>query len=156
VRTSILIAPEDFAQKEPYTHKDSSTVELIGVGTDITECHRIEKMIEKHGDQFLERVYTDVEREYCGIKKQAILHYTGRWAAKEAALKAIGTGWIRGITWRDAEVVNAPSGKPSLRLSGGAAEHAERLGIQQMQLSISHCQSHAVAFVVAVGQRPDD
>ncbi|MDA1180440.1 MAG: holo-ACP synthase, partial [Planctomycetota bacterium] len=77
---------------------------VIGIGTDIIECLRIAQMIERHGDQFINRVYTDYEMEYCRARKASTQHYAGRWAAKEAVLKALGTGWIRGITWRDVEV----------------------------------------------------
>ncbi|MDD4789547.1 MAG: holo-ACP synthase, partial [Pirellulales bacterium] len=87
-------------------------MDVIGIGTDITECLRIARMIERHGDLFINRVYTDEEIRYCQNRKQATQHYAGRWAAKEAILKALGTGWIRGISWRDIEIRNDPSGRP--------------------------------------------
>ena len=85
---------------------------VLGVGTDITECLRIAQMIERHGELFVGRVYTPAEIEYCRSRKQATQHFAGRWAAKEAILKALGTGWRRGISWRDIEVINAPGGRP--------------------------------------------
>ena len=127
------------------------TMNLIGIGTDIIEVARIGEMIEKHDELFLRRVYTPLEIEYCGGRKSALQHYAGRWAAKEAALKALGTGWSRGIKWTDMEVSNLMGGKPELRIHGVASDIAEDMGIQEMQISISHCQSYAVAYVIAIG-----
>jgi holo-[acyl-carrier protein] synthase len=126
-------------------------MDVLGIGTDITECLRIAQMIERHGELFVDRVYTPEETGYCRNRKQATQHFTGRWAAKEAVLKALGTGWRRGITWHDVEVCNEPGGRPVIVLRGGAREVARQLGIVQVQISISHCRSHAVAFAVAVG-----
>ena len=123
---------------------------VIGIGTDITECLRITQMIERHGEIFITRVYTPHEIEYCSSRKSSTQHYAGRWAAKEAVLKALGTGWIRGITWRDVEVRNRQGGKPTIALAGGAREICEKLGIGEMQISISHCRSHATAFAIAL------
>ena len=127
------------------------TMNLIGIGTDIIEVARIGEMIEKHDELFLRRVYTPLEIEYCGGRKSALQHYAGRWAAKEAALKALGTGWSRGIKWTDMEVSNLMGGKPELRIHGVASDIAEDMGIQEMQISISHCKSYAVAYVIAIG-----
>ena len=127
------------------------TMNLIGIGTDIIEVARIGEMIEKHDELFLRRVYTPLEIEYCGGRKSALQHYAGRWAAKEAVLKALGTGWSRGIKWTDMEVSNLMGGKPELRIHGVASDIAEEMGIQEMQISISHCQSYAVAYVIAIG-----
>ena len=85
-------------------------MEVLGIGTDITECLRIARMIERHGDLFINRVYTPEEARYCQSSKAATQHFTGRWAAKEAILKAIGTGWARGISWRDIEIRNDQRG----------------------------------------------
>ena len=126
-------------------------METIGIGCDIIECLRIAQMIERHGELFIERVYTPHEIGYCSSRKAATQHYAGRWAAKEAVLKAIGTGWIRGITWRDIEVQNDDRGRPSILLSGGAADAAHRQGIEEIQISISHCRTHAIAYATAVG-----
>ena len=89
---------------------------VIGIGTDIIECLRVAKMIERHGELFLTRVYTPHEIEYCTARKAATQHYAGRFAAKEAVLKALGTGWTRGIQWRDIEVRNEMGGRPKIAL----------------------------------------
>ena len=125
---------------------------VIGIGTDIVECLRVANMIEKHEDIFIQRVYTPSEIEYCGSRKAATQHYAGRWAAKEAILKAIGTGWAKGIQWTDIEVVNHMGGKPYVKLAGEAKTICESLGITEILISISHCRSHATAFATAVGE----
>jgi holo-[acyl-carrier protein] synthase len=125
---------------------------IHGIGTDIIECLRIAQMIERHGEHFINRVYTDHEIQYCSARKSATQHYAGRWAAKEAILKAIGTGWIRGISWRDVEVHNLPGGQPVVKLRGGAREAVEQRGITDVLISISHCRSHATAYALAKGE----
>ena len=122
---------------------------ILGTGTDIVECLRIAQMIERHGELFLTRVYTDHEIAYCTARKAATQHYAGRWAAKEAVLKALGTGWRRGISWRDIEIRNDPSGTPAVLLSGGARDVMEQIGIRRLHVTISHCRCHAVAYVIA-------
>lgn len=124
---------------------------VIGIGTDIIECSRIGRMIEKHGDVFLNRVYTQEEIAYCSGRKAANQHYAGRWAAKEAALKALGTGWAHGIQWTDVEVVNQQGGKPIMILAGRAHEISQQMGISEMMISISHCRDYATAYATAVG-----
>ena len=124
---------------------------IIGIGTDIIECLRIGQMIERHGELFITRVYTEHEIQYCQSRKQAIQHFAGRWAAKEAILKALGTGWRKGISWRDVEVRNEPGGRPVACLRGGARDVVEHLGITDMLISISHCRSHATAYALAQG-----
>jgi holo-[acyl-carrier protein] synthase len=123
---------------------------VLGIGTDIVECLRIAQMIERHGELFIHRVYTAHEIQYCQNRKQATQHYAGRWAAKEAVLKAIGTGWRRGISWRDVEVRNLPGGRPVVALHGGARDAADELGVAQILISISHCRSHATAYALAI------
>lgn len=127
-------------------------MDVIGIGTDITECLRIARMIERHGDLFINRVYTDEEIRYCQNRKQATQHYAGRWAAKEAILKALGTGWIRGITWRDIEIRNEPGGRPTVAVRGGTKDVVERLGVAKLLVSISHCHTHATAYAIALGK----
>lgn len=129
---------------------------VVGIGTDIVECLRIAQMIERHGELFITRVYTEHEIEYCQCRKQATQHFAGRWAAKEAVLKALGTGWRRGISWRDVEIRNDPSGKPTVALRGGARDVVEELGITEMLISISHCRSHATAYALAVGKAKEE
>jgi holo-[acyl-carrier protein] synthase len=126
---------------------------VFGIGTDIVECLRIAQMIERHAELFIERVYTPAEIEYCRNRKQATQHFAGRWAAKEAILKAIGTGWRRGISWRDIEVRNEGGGRPVVSLRGGARDVVEQRGIGEILVSISHCRSHATAFAIAL-ERP--
>jgi holo-[acyl-carrier protein] synthase len=130
-------------------------MEILGIGTDITECLRIARMIERHGELFIDRVYTEEETHYCQNRKQSTQHFAGRWAAKEAVLKALGTGWVRGISWRDVEIRNEPGGRPVVLLRGGALEVATKLGIRRVLISISHCRTHATAYAVAVGERKE-
>jgi len=125
---------------------------VIGIGTDIVECLRIARMIERHADLFLQRVYTSYEIEYCSARKAATQHYAGRWAAKEAVLKSMGTGWSQGIRWKDIEVRNNPAGQPSIAIGGRSREVCEELGIADILVSISHCRSHATAYAMAVGR----
>ena len=127
-------------------------MDIIGIGTDITECLRIARMIERHGELFLNRVYTPEEIRYCQSRKQATQHFTGRWAAKEAVLKALGTGWVRGISWRDVEIRNDPGGKPVVAVRGGAQDVVEQLGITKLLVSISHCYTHATACAITMGE----
>src|SRR5437588_1763008 len=102
-------------------------MEIIGIGTDIVECVRIGRMIEQHGEVFLTRVYTEREIHYCQERKHATENFAGRWAAKEAILKCLGTGWSRGICWTDMEIRHLPGGHPHVALRGGAREVAECL-----------------------------
>jgi holo-[acyl-carrier protein] synthase len=125
-------------------------MQILGIGTDIIECLRIGKMIEQHGEQFLRRVYTDREIRYCQARKHATEHFAGRWAAKEAILKAIGTGWARGVAWTDLEIRNEPGGRPNVLVRGGAKEAAIERGIGDILLSISHCRTYATAYALAL------
>ncbi|MCI0462201.1 MAG: holo-ACP synthase [Gemmataceae bacterium] len=125
-------------------------MEIVGIGTDIVECLRIGRMIEQHGELFLTRVFTAHEIRYCQRRKHATEHFAGRWAAKEAVLKCLGTGWRRGMCWTDIEVRNDPEGKPSVFLRGATREHAEQIHIGQILLSISHCRAYATAYALAV------
>lgn len=129
---------------------------IYGIGTDIIECVRIAQMIEKHGEVFLTRVYTSDEIAYCSVRKAANQHYAGRWAAKEAVLKAIGTGWSRGIQWTDVEVVNAVGGKPRIVLAGKALEICRQRSIAEVMISISHCRNYAIAYATAIFGPPSD
>ncbi len=131
-------------------------MDIIGIGTDITECLRIARMIERHGELFIGRIYTADEIQYCQSRRQATQHFTGRWAAKEAILKALGTGWVKGISWRDIEILNEASGKPVVGLRDGAEKVARQLGISKMLVSISHCHTHATAYAIAVGEGEEE
>lgn len=131
-------------------------MKIAGIGTDIVECLRIAQMIERHGELFLTRVYTPREIEYCSSRKSATQHYAGRWAAKEAVLKAMGTGWAKGISWRDIEIRTDEGGRPSILLGGAAREICEQRGVRDMLISISHCRSHATAYALAVGSDDEE
>ncbi len=121
---------------------------IVGSGVDLAEVARIQRSIERFGDRFLARVYTPAERAFVDRKKNRFERYAARFAAKEAAMKAIGTGWKQGVTWREIEVANLPSGKPTLRFTGRAAEFAERLGVRSVALSLSHTAELAIAEVI--------
>ena len=125
-------------------------MEIVGIGTDIVECLRIGRMVEQHGELFLRRVYTEREVRYCQARKRAVEHFAGRWAAKEAILKCLGSGWRKGLCWTDMEIRNDPSGKPVVLLCGAAKESAQQLRISDILLSISHCRAYATAYAVAV------
>jgi holo-[acyl-carrier protein] synthase len=121
---------------------------IVGSGIDICEVPRIRAAFERFGERFLKRVFTDGERRYADRKANRFERYAARFAAKEAGMKAIGTGWRRGVRWRDFEVVNLPSGKPTLEFHGKAREFAERLGVANVALSITHTKAQAMASVV--------
>jgi holo-[acyl-carrier protein] synthase len=129
-------------------------MEIIGVGTDIVECLRIGRMIEHHGELFLHRVYTEREIRYCQERKRATEHFAGRWAAKEAILKCLGSGWRRGLCWTDMEIRNDSSGKPQVRLCGAAKDLAQTLRVSDILISISHCRAYATAYAAAVRTIP--
>ncbi|PYT56181.1 MAG: holo-[acyl-carrier-protein] synthase [Acidobacteria bacterium] len=121
---------------------------IIGMGVDIAEVGRIQAAIERHGEVFLRRVYTAKEREYCEQFKNRYERYAGRFAAKEAAMKALGTGWRRGVRWVDLEVVREAGGRPTLALGGEAGKIAQQLGVKHVALSITHTTAQALAQVI--------
>jgi len=121
---------------------------IVGTGIDIAEVPRIAKSIERFGDRFLQRVFTGGEIRYCDSKANRIERYAARFAAKEAAMKAIGTGWNCGVAWRDVEVSRMPGGRPTIRFHGKAAEFANKLGTKNVALSISHTDQIAIAQVI--------
>jgi holo-[acyl-carrier protein] synthase len=125
---------------------------LVGVGTDIVECLRIAQLIERHGELFIGRIYTDSEISFCSARKAATQHYAGRFAAKSAVLKALGTGWRRGINWKDIEIRNGDDGRPTVALRGGLRDLVEQGDVSQVQISIAHCRTHATAFALALGE----
>jgi len=124
--------------------------EVVGIGTEITECLRIARLIERHGEVFLRRVYTDEEIRFCNERRHATQHFTGRWVAKEAVLKALGVNWQRGIAWRDIEIRAGEGGQPVVALRGAIRDVIEQRGIRDLRVSISYCRSHAVAFAMAM------
>ena len=129
-------------------------MEIIGIGTDIVECPRIGRMVEHHGELFLRRIYTDREIRFCQARKHAIEHFAGRWAAKGAILKALGTGWSRGVGWSDIEIRAGDDGRPHVRVCGAAKEAALRLKIADIRVSIAHCRTYATAYAMALGVPP--
>lgn len=124
---------------------------IIGLGTDIIEIVRIGEMIERHGEIFLTRVFTDDEIAYCQRRKENSQHFAGRWAAKEAVMKTLGTGFIKGIGWKEIEIISTKSGQPFIKLSGGTGDFAGKLGIKEILVTISHCRTYATATAIAVG-----
>jgi holo-[acyl-carrier protein] synthase len=121
---------------------------IVGSGVDLVEVARIQKSIERYGDRFLTRIYTSGERDYVERKKNRYERYAARFAAKEAAMKAIGTGWRHGVTWLDFEVMNLIGGKPTLRLCGRGADFAARLHTKNIVLSLTHTETMAIAEVI--------
>jgi holo-[acyl-carrier protein] synthase len=118
---------------------------MLNTGVDITEISRVRQVLERYGQRFLDRVFTQGEIDYCRGRAPNL---AARFAAKEATMKALGTG-VRGVAWKDIEVVRQESGAPSIKLHGRARARAERLGVFEISLSLSHSQEYAVAFVVA-------
>jgi holo-[acyl-carrier protein] synthase len=121
---------------------------IVGTGVDLAEVARIRASIERFGSRFTQRIYTSAEIAYVERKANRFERYAARFAAKEAGMKAIGTGWKRGVTWHDFEVANLPSGKPTLKLHGVAAQIAERLKVRQVSLSLTHTAELGMAHVI--------
>jgi holo-[acyl-carrier protein] synthase len=121
---------------------------IVGIGIDIEEVDRVRQAIERHGQRFLERVFTSREIAYVESKANKWERYAARFAAKEAAMKALGTGWDKGVSWRDVEIVNQPDGCPTLALCGRAKEIAEGRGCKRTWVSLSHTRKQAAAQVI--------
>jgi len=121
---------------------------IVGTGIDIAEVPRIAASITRFGDRFLRRVFTEEEIRYCESKANRVERYAARFAAKEAAMKAIGTGWNHGVAWRDVEVCRQPGGRPTITFHRRAAEFATKLGAVRVALSLSHTAQHAIAQVI--------
>jgi holo-[acyl-carrier protein] synthase len=131
-----------------YKHDDS----IIGVGTDIVEIDRIKRAIERSGIRFIKRVYTSAEVAYCEARRDRISCYAVRFAAKEAVLKAIGSGRA-GCRWVEVEIIRNQAGPPGVILHGAAAALAAGRGIESFHITLSHSREFAVAFAVATGRR---
>ncbi len=121
---------------------------IVGTGIDIAEVPRIRQSIARFGDRFLRRIYSAGEIRYCDSKANRVERYAARFAAKEAAMKALGTGWSHGVRWRDCEVVRMPGGRPSIVFHGKAGEIAARLGVKNAALSLSHTAEQAIAQII--------
>ena len=121
---------------------------IVGMGVDITEVGRVQGVIERQGKRFVQRVFTEKEIAYCEGSKNKYERYAGRFAAKEAAMKALGTGWRAGVRWQDLEVVRHPSGRPTLELKGEARKIADQMGVKNIVMSITHTAEQAMAQVI--------
>ena len=121
---------------------------IVGMGTDLIEVDRVREAIERHGQRFIDRIFTPGEIAYVDGSANRYERYAARFAAKEAGMKAIGTGWRRGVRWQDFEVANLPSGKPTLLLHGVAATFASKLQVRSTALSLTHTAKHAMAVVI--------
>src|SRR5262245_32111844 len=121
---------------------------ITGIGIDVVQNQRIRDSIERFGDRFLNRIYTEGEMEYCKKCANPHIHYAARFAAKEAAFKALGTGWAAGVKWKDVEVTRLPSGKPELELRGEALERARAMGTKRFYVSLTHDELVSCAVVI--------
>ena len=125
-------------------------MDIIAHGIDLVDCPRIEQMIERHGERFIKRVFTAAEQAYAGANKNEVEKLAGRFAAKEAILKLIGTGWRGKIAWTDIEIINNPAGQPEVTLGGEVRKIADKLGIKHISVSITHTANFAIASAVAL------
>ena len=125
---------------------------IIGHGVDVIACHRVQEVIDRHGQRLLDRLFTKPEQAYCRKHRHPSERFAGRFAAKEAVLKVLGTGWRNGIAWTDVEIINDPLGRPEVTLGGHVAQTAGRMGIAQVLLSISHTHEYAVASAIGVSE----
>jgi holo-[acyl-carrier protein] synthase len=128
-------------------------MEIVAHGIDLVDCPRIEQMIQRHGERFIKRVFTAAEQAYAQANKNNIEKLAGRFAAKEAILKLMGTGWRGRIAWTDIEIVNNAAGQPEVTLSGEVKKIADKLGIKHISVSITHTANFAIASAVALAQR---
>jgi holo-[acyl-carrier protein] synthase len=127
-------------------------MDIIGLGVDLTDIPRIAATYERYGERFLRRIFTDGEIAYCMRRRDPLPSLAGRFASKEAAMKALGTGHSQGVLWKDIEVVRR-YGPPQLRLHGGAARRAEAMGVVKSLLTITHSETLAMAQVMMMGER---
>lgn len=128
-------------------------MQIVAHGIDLVDCPRIEEMIQRHGDRFINRVFTEKEQAYARANKNTIEKFAGRFAAKEAVLKLLGTGWRGKIAWTDIEVVNNSVGQPDVTLRGEVKVIADRLGIEHISVSITHTANFAIASAVALAKK---
>jgi len=134
----------------PAASKNTAPEMIVGIGTDIVEIDRIRSMLERHGTHFSERCFTPTELAWADKQRDSAPRIAGRWAAKEAVVKALGTGFIEGMTFHDIEVLPLHTGQPAVKLSGRAADIASQLGIHRVLITISHARNYATATAVAV------
>ena len=131
-------------------------MEIIAHGIDLVDCPRIEQMIQRHGKRFVKRVFTAGEQAYAEKNKNEVEKLAGRFAAKEAVLKLVGTGWRGKIAWTDIEIINNAAGQPEVTLSGEVEKIADNLGIKHISVSITHTANFAIASAVALTQSNED
>jgi holo-[acyl-carrier protein] synthase len=131
-------------------------MEIVAHGIDLVDCPRIEQMIERHGERFIRRVFTDAEQAYAEANKNEVEKLAGRFAAKEAVLKLVGTGWRGRIAWTDIEIINNAAGQPEVTLGGEVRKIADKLGIKHISVSITHTANFAIASAVALTQSNED
>jgi len=128
-------------------------MEIVAHGIDLVDCPRIEEMIKQHGERFVKRIFTAAEQAYAEANKNRVEKLAGRFAAKEAILKLMGTGWRGKIVWTDIEVVNNPAGQPEVTLDGEVKKLAEKLGIKHISVSITHTANFAIASAVTLRKK---
>jgi holo-[acyl-carrier protein] synthase len=128
-------------------------MEIVAHGIDLVDRPRIEQMIKRHGRRFVDRIFTNAERSYAEANKDTVEKLAGRFAAKEAILKLMGTGWRGKIAWTDIEVVNNALGQPEVTLVGEVKKLADKLGIKHISVSITHTANFAIASAVALTQK---
>lgn len=121
---------------------------IVGTGIDIAEVPRVAEAIARFGRRFIDRIFTEAEIRYCESKANRVERYAARFAAKEAGMKALGTGWNHGVRWRDVEVQRQPGGRPTLAFHGKAAEFATKMGVTNIALSLTHTADQAMAQVI--------
>jgi len=128
-------------------------MEIVAHGIDLVDCPRIEQMIKQHGDRFIKRIFTAAEQAYAEANRNKVEKLAGRFAAKEAILKLMGTGWQGNIAWTDIEVKNNSAGQPEVTLTGQVKQIAEKLGIKHISISITHTANFAIASAVALTKK---
>ena len=124
---------------------------IIGIGAEIVECLRIRRMIEKHGELFLTRVYTDAEIRACQDRRQTTEYFAAFWAAKEAVFKSLGKRWRKGMSWTEIEIHLQTSGATTVELQGAAKELADSRGVGEVMVTIAYCRAYATANAIAMG-----
>jgi len=130
--------------------------EIIGVGAEITECLRVARMIDRYGEQFVDRVFTKEEVRFCRDRKFPSRHFAAHWAAKQAVLRALGLSWGRGINWRDMEIRSNGSGGWTVALRGAVRDHVEQIGATRILVAMAHCRTYATGYATALGARSND
>lgn len=124
---------------------------ILGTGIDVIDFAKLDHAISEHGERFLRKVFSESEIRYCRARAKPVQHFAGRFAAKEAVMKALHTGWSEGINWKDIEVFVKDSGRPEVVLTGGARERAQKIGLKTIHLSISHSGDYAIASAILEG-----